>query len=177
MGVAIEYLPALGRGLLTTVWIAVCSIAGAALGALILGPMRLSKRRWVRWLAGFFIEAIRGASALVLLFWFYYALPLLPCMPRFSPVLASILVLALLGASYGAEVVRAGIETVQAGQFDACHALGLTPLQSIRLVILPQALSQIVPAFGTLGRGHGQVDGHCEFRRGPGCPLRRQHHS
>ncbi|WP_183238757.1 ABC transporter permease subunit, partial [Bradyrhizobium sp. CIR18] len=61
--------------------------------------------------------------------------------------------LALDGSAYGAEIVRAGIESVHRGQSDACHALGLSNLQSFRKVVLPQALSQIVPAFGSLARG------------------------
>lgn len=135
---------------MTTVWVSVLSILGAAAGALVLGPMRLSRRKSVRIGALVFIEGVRGASALVLLFWVFYALPLVPGMPHLEPVTASILVLAVLGASYGAEIVRSGMQAVPAGQIDACRALGLSPLQSLVKVILPQAMSQIVPAFGSL---------------------------
>jgi polar amino acid transport system permease protein len=146
----LEYWPALAQGLWTTVWVAICSIAGAALGALILGPLRLSARPALRTASFIFIEFVRGASALVFLFWIFYALPLLPGMPHLSPITASMLVLSLIGASYGAEIVRAGIETVHRGQGDACHALGLNKMQALIKVVLPQALSQIVPAFGSL---------------------------
>ncbi len=112
--------------------------------------MRVGKRRWMRLASGGFVEVIRGASALVLLFWVFYALPLLPGMPHLSPTAAAILVLALVGAAYGSEIVRGGIESVQRGQSEACHALGMTPMQTLRYVVLPQALSQIVPAFGSL---------------------------
>jgi polar amino acid transport system permease protein len=146
----IEYWPALAQGLLITVWVALSSILGAASGGLILGSLRLSRRKPVRVGAAVLVEVIRGASALVLLFWVFYALPLLPGMPHLSPMVASILVLSLVGASYGSEIVRGGIESVQRGQAEACHALGLTPAQGLRRVVLPQALSQIVPAFGSL---------------------------
>lgn len=146
----LEYWPAIAQGLFTTVWVAVCSIAGAALGALVLGPLRLSPSPLVRVASFVFLEFMRGASALVFLFWVFYALPLVPGMPHLTPLAASILVLSLIGASYGAEIVRAGIEAVHRGQIDACHALGLSKLQGLAKVVLPQALSQIVPAFGSL---------------------------
>jgi polar amino acid transport system permease protein len=150
MTAVLAYWPALAQGLLTTIWVALCSIAGAAVGALLLGALRLAKRSWVRAAGAGLVELIRGASALVLLFWVFYALPLLPGMPHLSPVAASILVLALVGAAYGSEIVRGGIESVQREQSEACHALGMTPPQALRFVVLPQALSQIVPAFASL---------------------------
>ncbi|WP_271627704.1 amino acid ABC transporter permease [Bradyrhizobium sp. CCBAU 11445] len=152
MRAVLEYWPSLAQGLWVTIWVALCIIVGGALGALVLGPLRLSGTPAIRVAAMLFIEFIRGPSALVLLFWVFYALPLLPGMPRLSPIVAAILVLALDGAVYGAEIVRAGIETVHRGQTDACHALGLSKVQSLTKVILPQALSQVVPAFGSLAR-------------------------
>ncbi|QQO23733.1 amino acid ABC transporter permease [Bradyrhizobium diazoefficiens] len=152
MQAVLEYWPSLARGLWVTVWVAFCTISGAALGALVLGPLRLSKRPAIRISSMLFIEVIRGPSALVWLFWVFYVLPLMPWVPRLSPVTASIIVLSLLGAAYGAEIVRAGIEAVHRGQTDACHALGLNKFQSLTKVVLPQALSQIVPAFGSLAR-------------------------
>ncbi|RXG86640.1 amino acid ABC transporter permease [Bradyrhizobium zhanjiangense] len=152
MQAVLVYWPSLAQGLWVTVWLAFCTILGAALGALVLGPLRLSKSIAIRATSIFFIEFIRAPSALVLLFWVFYVLPLLPLMPQLSPLTASILVLSLDGAVYAAEIVRAGIEAVHRGQTDACHALGLSKLQSLTKVILPQALSQIVPAFGSLAR-------------------------
>ncbi|KWV48088.1 hypothetical protein AS156_36580 [Bradyrhizobium macuxiense] len=153
MEAVLEYWPVLIQGLWVTVWVSSCIILGAALGAIMLGVLRVSRTGVIRVLSMVFIECIRGPSALVLLFWVFYALPLLPGMPQLSPLAAAILVLALDGAVYGAEIVRAGIEAVNRGQADACHALGLSRFQSFTKVVLPQALSQIVPAFGSLARG------------------------
>jgi polar amino acid transport system permease protein len=86
----------------------------------------------------------------VWLFWVFYALPMLPHMPRLPPTTAAIVVLTMIGTAYGSEIVRSGIEAVQRDQLDACHALGLGKLQSLKYVIVPQALSQIVPAFASL---------------------------
>lgn len=146
----LEFWPVLLQGLLVTIWVAVTSITGAAAGALLLGCLRLSRRKAIRISAVVLIELIRGASALVLLFWVFYALPLVPGMPHLSPLTAAIMVLSLIGASYGAEIVRSAIEAIPRGQLDACHALGLTRYQAFSRIVLPQALSQIVPAFGSL---------------------------
>ncbi|WP_246799541.1 amino acid ABC transporter permease [Bradyrhizobium sp. CCBAU 51753] len=152
MRAVLEYWPLLTQGLWVTVWVALCIIPGAALGAVILGALRLSDTPSLRWASMLLIEFIRAPSALVLLFWVFYVLPILPGIPRLSPLMAAILVLALDGAAYGAEIVRSGVEAVHRRQTDACHALGLSKLQSLTKVVLPQALSQIVPAFGSLTR-------------------------
>ncbi|MCK1669390.1 amino acid ABC transporter permease [Bradyrhizobium sp. 153] len=152
MAAVSEYWDSLARGFCVTLWVGLHAILGAALGSLILGPLRLSKTRAIRVTSMVFIELIRGPSALILLFWVFYVLPLIPGMPQLSPLAAAILVLAVDGAAYGAEIVRAGIESVHRDQSDACHALGLSNLQTLRKVVLPQALSQIVPAFGSMAR-------------------------
>lgn len=94
MKVVLEYWPSLAQGLWITVWVAFCIILGAALGALILGPLRLSNIPAIRVASIILIEFIRGPSALVLLFWVFYVLPLIPGMPQLSPLIASILVLS-----------------------------------------------------------------------------------
>jgi len=96
------------------------------------------------------VELLRGASGLVYLFWVYYALPLVPNMPQFSPFAATVLVLSLVGGAYGAEIVDAGIHSIAKGQIDASRALGLSRRTMLTRVVLPQALSQITPAFGSL---------------------------
>ncbi|WOH63944.1 amino acid ABC transporter permease [Bradyrhizobium sp. BWA-3-5] len=152
MKAVLEYWPAFLQGLWVTVWVSVCIILLGALGGVVLGALRLSKTPVIRAATTFFIECVRGPSGLVWMFWVFYALPLIPGMPQLSAVGASILVLAVGGAAYGSEIVRAGIESVHLGQSDACHALGLSKLHSFTRVVLPQALSQIVPAFGSMAR-------------------------
>jgi len=151
MAAVFEYFPAILDGLLTTAIVALLSIIGAAIFSVLLGVLRNSRRMRVRTAAGGAIELLRGASALVYLFWAYYALPaLVPGLPRFDPFIASIAVLSLVGGAYGAEIVRGGLQAVPRGQSDACLALGLRPYQALIRVILPQALSQIVPGFASL---------------------------
>jgi ectoine/hydroxyectoine ABC transporter permease protein EhuC len=147
----LQYTPALLQGLGVTVMVALASILGGAVVALVLGLLRVSRHAWIRIAAMVLVEFFRGASALVFLFWVYYALPLVPGLPRFSsPWTAAITVLALVGGAYGAEIVRGAIIAVPRSQWDASHALGLSRTQALLRVVLPQAMTQIVPSFGSL---------------------------
>lgn len=137
-------------GLIVTVQIAVLSILGCAITSLVLGVLTASKKLPSQLTGRIAVEILRGTSVVVYLFWVYYALPLIPGMPSLSAFSASVLVISLVAGGYGAEIVRAGIAAIPAGQIDACHALGLTGWQSLIRVVIPQAVSQIVPAFGSL---------------------------
>lgn len=150
MNALLEFLPAVGHGLLITVSIAILSIAGCALVAVALGVARRSKNAPTRAVAGFIVEILRGASVLIYLFWVYYALPLIPGMPRPSPFVVSVIVLSLVGGAYGAEIVVSGLQAVARGQAEAGHALGLSRYLTLTRIVLPQALTQIVPAFASL---------------------------
>jgi His/Glu/Gln/Arg/opine family amino acid ABC transporter permease subunit len=148
--VLLEFLPAIGQGLATTVAVAAASILGCALVSIALGVARRSTLVPVKAGAGFIVELLRGASVLIYLFWVYYALPLLPGMPRLSPIAVSIVVLSLVGGAYGAEIVVSGLQAVPKGQAEAAQALGLSKYRTFATVVLPQALTQIVPAFASL---------------------------
>jgi polar amino acid transport system permease protein len=146
----LPYLPALWNALGITFLIAVLSILGAALTSVALGILRAARKSPARRVSAGTVEILRGASAIIYLFWIYYALPVVPGAPRLSPFAASVLVLSLTGGAYGAEIVRGGIQAVPHSQLDACHALGLSRRHTVLRIIFPQALSQIVPAFGSL---------------------------
>lgn len=146
----VPYLPDMLDGLRVTMIVAALSIVGCAVTALVLGVLRTMKDAATRYSAIVFIELMRGASVIVYLFWIYYALPAIPGVPQLSAFTACVLVLSLGGGVYGAEIVRGGIEAVPRSQLDACRALGLSRFTSLFRVVLPQAMSQIVPAFGSL---------------------------
>jgi polar amino acid transport system permease protein len=146
----LPYLPALWNALGITVLIATLSILGAALTSVALGILRAARNSPARRVSAGAVEILRGASAIIYLFWIYYALPVVPGAPRLSPFAASVLVLSLTGGAYGAEIVRGGIQAVPHSQLDACHALGLSRRHTVLCVMLPQALSQVVPAFSSL---------------------------
>ena len=95
-----------------------------------------------------YVDVFRGTSALVQLFWVYFALPLLGV--RLDAMTAGILVLGLNVGSYGSEVVRGAIQAVPREQYDAAAALNLSERQTMWRVILPQAALAMIPPFGNL---------------------------
>lgn len=118
---------------------------GLVLGLLI-GMARLSKSRLVNWPLIGLIEAFRCTPLLVQIVWFYYALPVLLGI-QIPAVVAATAVLTLYTAAFYAEIFRGGIVSIERGQWDAARALGLSPWQMMRLVILPQAMRRMLPPF------------------------------
>lgn len=123
-----------------TVAIVVLGLAAGLLAAL----AKLSSFRIVQWLASAYVEVFRCTPVLVQLVWFYYALPILSGI-EISAITAGMLSLALYGGSFYAEIIRGGIVSIDKGQTEAGEALGMTPGQTMRRIILPQALKRMVP--------------------------------
>ena len=118
---------------------------GVPLG-LALALMRLSPQRLLRWPAGLVIEVFRTTPPLVQLFWFFFALPILIDV-EMTPFVAAALTFSIQSAAFFAEVFRGGIVSVERGQWEAGRALGMTPRQVMRRVVLPQAVQRMLPAF------------------------------
>jgi polar amino acid transport system permease protein len=137
------------EGLAVTVQIAACGAVLAVVCALLAGLGRLSRDPIVRGYARVYVEVFRGTSALVQLFWFYFALPILLGV-RLDAFTVGVLVLGLNVGAYGAEVVRGAIIDVPRGQIQAAAALNLTRWQTMRHVILPQAAVAMLPPMGNL---------------------------
>jgi len=127
------------------------TVAGAVLGiicSVLAGLGRKSTFVPIRWIASIYIEVFRGTSALIQLFWFYFALPLLGI--NLSALMAGVLVLGLNMGAYGAEVVRSSIAAVPKGQEEAATALGFSRMQTLWRIIIPQAILPSLPPFGNL---------------------------
>ena len=118
---------------------------GVPLG-LVLALARLSKRSLLRWPAGIVIEIFRTTPPLVQLFWFFFALPILVGV-EMTPFAAASLTFAIQSAAFFAEAFRAGIVSVDRGQWEGARALGMTQRQLMRRVLLPQAVKRMLPAF------------------------------
>ncbi len=121
--------------------------ASALLGiaiSLLAGAARISPLRSVRLVTAAYVEVFRGTSVLVQLYWLYFVLPTLGL--TLPPLVAGVMALGLNFGSYGAEIVRSGLEAVPRGQWDAASALNLSSWQRFRLVIMPQALPIIIPS-------------------------------
>lgn len=129
-------------------------LAGAvALGTILsfaFGIARLSSRRWTRILAVLYVEFARGVSAIILLFWMFFAFPILFGISGWSAMTSGILALGINMGAYGAEIVRGAVQSVPRGQSEAAVALNLTPTQRLRHVVIPQAVPVILPPFGNL---------------------------
>jgi polar amino acid transport system permease protein len=117
---------------------------GLTLG-LILGLARVSASATIRGIAGFYIWVIRGTPLVVQLLFVYFVLPTMFPMLQASDVLSAVIALGANVAAYNAEILRAALEAVPFGQTEAAYALGLRRSQSLRIVILPQAIRMAVP--------------------------------
>ncbi|MGY3203604.1 amino acid ABC transporter permease [Streptomyces sp. TE5632] len=150
----------IGHGLLITLELtAVCMAVGIALGVL-LAVMRLSANPVVRSAAFLYVSFFRGTPVLVQLLFWYNLAALYPTLTfgvpgvaldanqLITPMVAAVLGLGLNEAAYMSEIVRAGIQSVDHGQGEAAGALGLTRAQTLRRVILPQAMRVIIPPTG-----------------------------
>ena len=121
----------------------VLSLAFAIVGAM----LRTSGPKWVQALIGAYVEIIRNTPFLVQIFMIFFGLPTIGF--RLDANGAALVAMVLNGSAYTIEIVRAGIESISAGQMDAAKAIGLRPLQSFRLVVLPQALKVMLAPLGS----------------------------
>jgi polar amino acid transport system permease protein len=123
---------------------AICLVAGLGLGLLV-GLARHSRRRLFYWPASAFVEFFRNTPVLVQILWFYFALPLLSPV-EISPLMAAALGISLNSAAFSGEIFRAGIQSVEPGQWEGARAIGMSDAQAMRRIILPQALRRMLPA-------------------------------
>lgn len=135
--------PLLLSGLLNTVLLGIVAIVfGTGIGILVC-LARLYAPKPIRLLAVLYIDLLRAMPVLVVLILIYYALPFVGIV--FSSFTAAAIALSIVLGAYSAEVVRAGIQAVPNGQFEAAQALGLHFWLTMRKVILPQAIRIVIP--------------------------------
>lgn len=152
----VRILQILSRGLLLTLFITFVSFFFALIIGLIAGLMRVSHNIVLNTIATLYIEIIRGIPLLVLIFYVFYVIgPLItnlvpePLKPFFrDPLTEAIVALSIGYGAYLAEVFRAGIESISRGQMEAARSLGLSYGQTMRFVILPQAIRTVLPPLG-----------------------------
>ena len=136
---------AFGRGArMTLLLTALAGSLGLVLG-LILGLAKISASVSIRTIASFYIWVIRGTPLVVQLLFVYFVLPTMFPMLQASDVLSAVIALGANVAAYNAEILRGALQAVPHGQTEAAYALGLRRSQSLRLVMLPQAIRMAVP--------------------------------
>jgi polar amino acid transport system permease protein len=139
----------LAFGLWTTVYVSGLAIAlGFSLG-LFLGLLRTYGGRFTGLAIGFYVDTMRSVPVLVILVWTYFALPLVLGM-AWSPATAAIVGFGVHLSAYVAEVIRAGLLSIRPGQYRAGLTLGMSPFQTVRTIVLPQAAIRMVPPLGSL---------------------------
>jgi polar amino acid transport system permease protein len=140
---------ALLEGCVRTVEISAAAIAmGSALGLLV-GTSLAYGPRALRWICRFYVDVIRGTPVLVLVLASFYVLAVIGI--QFSAVQAGIFALTIFCGAHMGEIVRGALQAIAPGQVEAARSVGLKFPQILRLVLLPQALRQIVPVWINIG--------------------------
>ncbi|MDU5915595.1 MAG: amino acid ABC transporter permease [Negativicoccus succinicivorans] len=142
-----DSLPLLLAGALVTIEITALAVGIGFFIGLCVGIARLSNIKPLKYLAIIYADTIRGTPLLVQIFLIYFALPLL-IHRQINPFAAAVIACSINSGAYVSEIFRAGIQGIDAGQMEAARSLGLTWWQSMRLIILPQAFSKILPPLG-----------------------------
>jgi polar amino acid transport system permease protein len=140
-----DAMPLLLEGLGITVLLGVVSIVAGSVSGLLMALLRLYGWAPLRALARVYIDVFRSIPLLVLLVLVYYALPFVGV--RLSSFAAAAAALSMVSCAYTAEIFRAGIEALPKGQFEAAAAIGLNFFDTMRDVVLPQALRIVTPPF------------------------------
>ena len=134
-------------GLTTTIYISIISIIISMILGLIVAIPSLAKNKFLTYINIGYVEIVRAVPLLVLILWIYYGLPIMTGI-SFSPFVSGIIALAISESAFQAEIFRAGINSIKKAQWEAGSSLGLDFFKRLRLVILPQAIKNILPAIG-----------------------------
>ena len=134
-------------GLTTTIYISVISIVLSAIIGFIVAIPSLAKNKFLTYINIGYVEIVRAIPLLVLILWIYYGLPIMTGI-SVSPFVSGIVALAISESAFQAEIFRAGINSIKKSQWEAGSSLGLSFFKRLRLVILPQAIKNILPALG-----------------------------
>ena len=134
-------------GFTTTIYISLVSIFISIILGLIIAIPSLAKNKFLTYINIGYVEIVRAIPLLVLILWIYYGLPIMTGI-SFSPFVSGIIALSISESAFQAEIFRAGINSIKKSQWEAGSSLGLNFFRKLKLVILPQAIKNILPAIG-----------------------------
>ncbi len=143
LDVVVEAVPFLLKGAVYTVELTLGGMFFGLIFGLVLALMRLSHNPLLSYPARVYVSAVRGTPLVVQLFLIYYGLPQFGI--RWEPMTCALLGLSLNTAAYTSETMRAAISSIEHGQWEAAASIGMTPLQTMRRVIMPQAMRVALP--------------------------------
>lgn len=137
------------NGMGATVLLSLIAASISIVLGLIVALPGLSKRRWVRMINRVYVEFVRAIPLLPMLFWVFYGLPIIfksmGINIPIDPFWGAVITLAVSDSAFTAEIYRAGIQSIARGQTEAAQTVGLNYFQTMRYVILPQAIRRILP--------------------------------
>lgn len=139
-----DYRWLLAEGVAVTIGLTIITMLIAIPGGIILALMRLSRSKILSGFALGFVELFRNIPLILVVYWAFYVMPILLGI-ELSAFATGITALALNVSAYNAEAFRAGINSIRAGQMQAAQALGMSRWQTMREIILPQAIRRILP--------------------------------
>ncbi|WP_285880437.1 amino acid ABC transporter permease [Neobacillus mesonae] len=142
--IIMESLPILAKGLQVTLYIFVIAIILGFLIGLVVALLRLAPIKILNWIAKVYVDAIRGTPFIVQLFFIYFGLNSLHIISLNNSA-AGIITVAINAGAYFAEIIRAGIQSIDKGQTEAARSIGFTASQTMRHIILPQAFRRMLP--------------------------------
>lgn len=134
-------------GLYYTIALSVTAILISIIIGLLVALPGISENRTLRAFNRLYVEIVRAVPILVLILWVYYGLPQMAGI-TIGVFWAGVLALALSDSAFQAEIFRAGIQSIARGQYEAAHSISLSYIDTMRYVILPQAIRRILPALG-----------------------------
>jgi polar amino acid transport system permease protein len=143
----VQAMPLLLTGAAVTVQITALSVLLGIIIGLFVGIARISTYRVIHLIAAVYVDFLRGTPLLVQIFLVYFALPVVTGQ-RIDPFVAAIAACSINSSAYVAEIFRAGIQSIDAGQMEAGRSLGMSWLQTMRYIIVPQAARRVIPPLG-----------------------------
>jgi polar amino acid transport system permease protein len=151
----IVWLPQLLDGSRVTISLTVAAVSAGLVLSLFLALGKLSKKRLLNHICSAYIFFFRGTPLLMQLYFIYYALPMVSPVfiiktgdQFFDRFIPAWIAFGLNSAAYCAEIIRAAIQSIDKGQFEASRALGMSYAQTMRLVIIPQSIRRLIPPVG-----------------------------
>ncbi|MBO5031007.1 MAG: amino acid ABC transporter permease [Lachnospiraceae bacterium] len=142
----ISWLPQLLEGARTTILLTICAVCMGLLLSIFLALGKMSKKKLISKLCSAYIFFFRGTPLLMQLYFIYFGLPQINmALTINSRFLAAFIAFSLNSAAYCSEIIRAAIQSIDKGQFEASKALGLSNAQTMRLVIFPQSIRRLIP--------------------------------
>jgi polar amino acid transport system permease protein len=144
-----SWMPQLLKGARVTVGLTISAVSVGILLGFFLALGKMSKNTALNKLCSAYIFFFRGTPLLMQLFFIYYALPqIVPALTINSRFFAAFIAFSLNSAAYCAEIIRAAIQSIDKGQFEASRALGMSFAQTLRFVIIPQSIRRLIPPVG-----------------------------